>query len=311
MVAFKKKKIEMETLGEFLKGARENFGLTVGEAAHKASMKPKFLEELEDGNFNALPPDVYILGFLRQLAALYKADPELLISQYKKERGIAVHIAQTETGNAGIKRYMEKLVITPKLLTVTLVTGFVAITILYVIWQVLSINKNPSLEIYEPKDRQVIEQSSVTVLGKTDPGMTVTINDQAVFVDSEGNFRTQLGIGPGPKDLVFVAKNKFDKQVSKTISVVGEAQVAAIQQEPLVIMELSATETIEIEYSADGGQKIKETVQAGSSKEIKAVNLVLLSTSNAGATKVVFNNQDLGFLGRKGEKLVDIPFTLK
>jgi cytoskeletal protein RodZ len=309
-VAFKKKKIETETLGEFLASARENLSLSVEEAAQKAAMKRQFLASLEDGDFSKLPPDVYVVGFLKQLAVMYSVDSETLINQYKKEHGIVKHIAKAEIQGPRFKHFIEKLVITPKLLSILLGTGFVVITILYVVWQVLSINKNPSLEIFEPKDRQVIGQSSVTVSGKTDPGMTVTINDQVVFVDSDGNFKTQLGISPGPKDLVFVAKNKFDKQVKRIISVVGEAQ-AALALEPLIVMELKAGERIEVDFSLDGGENFHEIIEAGNSKQIRAMGKIVLSTSNAGETRVIFNNQDLGVLGRKGEKLVDVPFTLK
>jgi cytoskeletal protein RodZ len=309
-MVFQTKKIELETLGEYLAEVRQRLDLSKEEVAERAGFNLKFLSSLENGDFAHLPPDVYVIGFLKQIAVIYSIDADSLIEQYRKERGIAKHITQNTTSPRSFKRYFEKLVITPKLLTLVVGLGFVVLTVLYVVWQVLSINRNPALEIFEPQDRQVVKQSSITVSGKTDPGMTVTINDQTVFVDSEGNFQTQLGITPGPKDLIFTAKNKFDKAVTKTISIVGES-VAYKEpvKEPLVKLELEFTEQVVLNFSIDGSTTTEEIFNAGARKVLTAMNKILISTSDAGATKVKLNDQDLGILGRPNEKLVEVPFT--
>ena len=93
-VLFEQKKLKIETLGEYLKEARSSLNLSLEEIAKKADIHKNFLEFLESGNFNQLPADVYIFGFLKKLAKLYSVEPDLLIEQYKKEKCIQGQISK-------------------------------------------------------------------------------------------------------------------------------------------------------------------------------------------------------------------------
>ncbi|HYV33474.1 MAG TPA: helix-turn-helix domain-containing protein, partial [Candidatus Limnocylindria bacterium] len=218
---FEQKKIQVETLSEYLSSVRHNLNLSINDVSLKTGIKPKFLEDLESGNFMALPADVYVLGFLGQLGQLYSVASDQLILQYKKEKGIQ----QQRTKESGLlnaawhKKYFERLIITPKILSVLAGAAFILVTSGYIIWQVWSINKTPSLNIVSPANNSVIAGAAVDVIGQTDPGISLTINNQNIFVDSKGGFKTQLGLTPGPKEIVIAAKNRFGKAVSRTINV--------------------------------------------------------------------------------------------
>jgi cytoskeletal protein RodZ len=308
-MVFETRKLQNETLSEYLVAVRESLGFTTEEVASRLGMKHKVLLSLETGDYVSLPPDVYVTGLLKKIGTLYSIEPDVIIQQYRKERNIASqHIDTDNRGRYQISALFQKVTVTPRLLTVSVAGLFIAIAIIYIIWQVFSINQQPSLEIFEPKDRQVIKESSVMVFGRTDPGMTVTINDQSVFVDSDGNFRTQLGISPGPKDLVFVARNKFDKFVTARVSVVGE--IGAVSDANVTLL-VQATSPIQVSYEIDNATSVSERIEAGDSKELKARQQIRFSTSDGGATKIVLNNQDLGFLGRPGEPLEGIPFSVE
>jgi len=304
---FEKKKIRIETLNEYLKAIREHLNLSLEEVAEKAGVKNKFLIYLESGQFTMLPADVYVLGFLRKLAQIYGISPEVLIEQYKKEQGIQAQIAKSsKLSKSGLAGLLENLIITPKLVSLAVGVAFVAISVGYIIWQVLSINKTPALEIFEPKDRQMVAGSMVEIKGKTDPGMVVAVNQQNVFVDTNGNFQTQLGISAGPKEFTITAKNKFDKVVTRTISVVGQSQAAAINGK--LELKLNFMAEVVLDYSIDDQVPVNRVLKSGDSITLLAKNKVLVSTSNAGATRAVLNNQPLGVLGRAGESLNNISF---
>ena len=64
-----------------------------------------------------------------------------------------------------------------------------------------------------------------------------------------------------------------------------------------------------ISVTADGREVISATMLAGSTRKITAKNRIVLTTGNAGTTRVFLNNRDLGFLGAEGEVLRDIEFT--
>src|SRR5438309_11368556 len=91
---FEVKKIQLETLSEYLTEARKQSGLSPAEVFQQTGIQPKFLEMLEQNKFYKLPADVYVLGFLRLLGTLYTTDPEMLVNQYKKEQAIARQLEQ-------------------------------------------------------------------------------------------------------------------------------------------------------------------------------------------------------------------------
>ena len=201
---FERKKIQTEILGEYLKSARENLGLSVDEVSKKTGIKLIFLAALENSQFKILPADVYVYGFLRQLAGLYSAAALELINQYKKEKGIALQMTKPRPSGplSWYKGFWGSLVITPKVLTLIAGLAFIILTVAYIIWQVLSINKTPFLKIISPANNSVILGSSLDVSGQTDPSTLVTVNAENVFVNAKGEFDTVVGLTPGRKPLL-------------------------------------------------------------------------------------------------------------
>lgn len=282
-------------------------GLSLDQVSERTGIKLKFLESLEDGNFRQLPPDVYVLGFLRQLAELYSIEEAPLSAQYKKEKNIHTQIEKrAHPSRAWASVYFSRLVVTPKFLSIVLGLLFVVMTLGYIIWQVASINKLPSLEIFEPQDRQVIKDSFVNVRGKTDPDMKVTINSQDVFVDSSGNFKLQLSMEVGPKQLEVTASNKFGKTVTKIISITGTSDVVASSSP--VSLKLGFSENVILSFSIDDAPRQVLDFYKGDTKFLSGQKKIVISTSNAGATTATLNGQNLGSLGRSGEQLSNVPF---
>jgi len=307
-MSFEKKKIQTETLSEYLLAVRENLGLSREEVSRQTGIKLKFLENLESGDFKALPAEVYVLGFLSQLAKFYSVDPSVLNDQYKKEQGIQRHLAKPAglLASSEYKKFLNKIVITPKVLSLFLGVLFVLLTVGYIIWQVWSINKTPGLQILEPANNSVIAGAFVTVRGSTDPGMIVSVNDQNIFVDNNGNFNTQLGLTPGPKEIVISAKNRFDKSVSKTVNITGASPVANSANQ--LALKIDFTAAVSLNFVIDDQAPASLQFAPGDTKTFIARQKILLSTSDAGATHVSLNGQDLGPLGRAKEQLNNIPF---
>lgn len=322
-MVFQTKKLAIDTLGEYLQEIRTDLGLSIKEVAAKTAIAEKYLKDLEAGLFHKLPPDVYIVGFLNKLSAVYNIPCKPVIAQYQKERGILEKVAKPEEKeSSGIKSYFSKLVITPKLLTLTVgITGVVAIVV-YLTASVAAIDKNPSLEIFEPTNGSVIKDGSIKVSGSTEPGTTVVINDQEIFVNGDGKFSVTLGAVPGQKVLDIKAKNKFDRETRSQLLVLvespsavassGSGTVAGASDVALASAEL----TLELKYSkettrtitSDNGSPQKKTVAKGYVEEISAGSEIVLETDDAGSIEATLNDQKLGKLGRNKEKLT-IPFT--
>ena len=310
-MAFERKKIQIDTLGEYLSEIRQRLNLSIKEVSVTTGISEKFIESLEKGDFCKLPADVYAMGFLKQLSLTYHISLGQLIEQYKKEKSIYKHLQKAENSVAQSKasKVFSRIVITPKILSLSGGLFFIGITIFYIVWQVVSLNQAPALEIFEPTFGQVYKTSFVSVKGKTDIGGMVNVNDQPVFVDENGIFQTQIGVNNGPKDVVIVAKNKFENTTKKTISINIEIQNSQLVKGLDLI--LFFTDEVVLKVSTDEGRSVEEVFLKNDKKIIKAKNKIVISTSNAGATEAELNGKKLGLLGRKGEELKDIPFFVE
>lgn len=311
---FEIKKISQETLGEYLFMVRGKLGLSVSEVAQNTGILEKFVVAMEEGKYQVLPPDAYVLGFLKKIAAAYSISCSDLLEQYKKEKGIVEQTARERIViPQGWRSYIEQLSVTPKLISVSVGVLLGAGAFIYVLAQVFSVNRTPALTILSPTSDTVIAGSSIDFKGKTQPGMSVTVNGQNVLVQADGSFETTLGVAPGQKDFRVTATNKFGKERVEEISLrVDEPHVAGdVTEQPSdIVLELQFSKTTTININSDGLALPEETVPAGASKKIVAKQMIELTTSDAGSTQVSYNGKKIGALGKVGQKMT-VPFSNK
>ncbi len=76
----------MESIGEKLKLAREQKGLTHDQVARDTNIAKRYLAALEDEDFAVFPGEPYLLGFLRNYSDYLGLKPEELVSLYRNMR---------------------------------------------------------------------------------------------------------------------------------------------------------------------------------------------------------------------------------
>ncbi len=311
---FKLKKIQQETLGEYLYSIRQDLGLSLEEVAKQTGIFEKFIAALETGKYQQLPPDVYVLGFLKKIADVYNISCTELLEQFKKERNLSEQTARKIVSPAnGFLSVLKNISVTPKLITISAGALLGIGAGLYIIVQVFSVNRTPALTILSPTKDSVVKGSSVEIKGQTEPGITVSVNGQNVLVQPDGSFSSTLSVVPGQKDLHLVATNKFGKSKTENISFkIDQPTVAGevTQQPSELLLELRFTKDTTISIKRDGVSLPEEEVPAGATKKIVAAKDIELTTSDAGNTIARFNDQEFGPLGKKGQALT-IPFSEK
>lgn len=80
----------------------------------------------------------------------------------------------------------------------------------------------PILEIFEPQDGASFSgemQRRLTIKGKTEEGVTVTVNERLAIVDSQGNFSHQLTLEVGENSLKILAIDKAGNKTEKLLRV--------------------------------------------------------------------------------------------
>ena len=308
-MVFETRKVNTETLGEYLKAIRTTFGFSLEEASQRSEVNIKLLSALEKGAMEVLPADVYMLGALKHLANFYQLSERDLIEQYKKERNIAKQITGSKVSAVmRLTNFWKNFVFTPKVLVFATATIFVVFTLIYLFWQVSSINRTPQLSISQPTDQQAISALSVKVTGQTDPGVNVQVNGQEVFVDNQGKFNVNISLAPGPEEIKILAKNRFGKEVLKTVKVFVNIEDVKIQANKLNL-KLNFLGKVTITYSQDGGKTQSQEFKLGSDLEIQAKENIVLSASDGGLVNGELNGQALGILGKKDDILKELIFN--
>ncbi|WP_157151773.1 helix-turn-helix domain-containing protein [Brachyspira sp. SAP_772] len=76
----------METIGQILKNAREKKGLTIEELASSTYIIPKFIKALEDEQFDLLPGEIYVKGFIKNISDKLSLDSDAMIERYNLQK---------------------------------------------------------------------------------------------------------------------------------------------------------------------------------------------------------------------------------
>ncbi|OGE81796.1 MAG: hypothetical protein A3H72_02875 [Candidatus Doudnabacteria bacterium RIFCSPLOWO2_02_FULL_48_8] len=300
---FTQKPVKIDTLGDFLGQYRRKLNLDIRTVSMLTQIKPAYLESLERGEWNKLPAEVYIKGFLKQLSEVYHLPEEALVEQYQKEHGFE------EAPKTEAKRRF-RINLHPKIFILGLSAAAVIVLLVYVGLQIRSVLTPPALEILEPADNVSIAGSSVTVSGKTEVGADVLINNQAVLVDRNGQFNENLTLSAGLNVLEIKAVNKFKRENKRILNVSAEIP----SDKPIADSEINVVlnigpEPAWIYLEADGVVVQRGTMLAGSIKTVSAKKEILLTSANAGSTEVIYNGKNLGKLGREGEVVRNVEFS--
>ncbi len=95
-------------IGETLKKAREERGLTLEEVAEKTKIRHRYLEAIEKENFEIMPGNVYVKGFIRNYARFLGLRPEPLVAlfteRHAQEQPVPETIQVQEERNSRLRR---------------------------------------------------------------------------------------------------------------------------------------------------------------------------------------------------------------
>src|SRR5678815_5721039 len=77
----------MSSVGAYLRGLREQQGLSVDELSRATRVLHHYLEALESDNMASLPAPVFTKGFIRAYCQAIGADPEEALKLYDRSAG--------------------------------------------------------------------------------------------------------------------------------------------------------------------------------------------------------------------------------
>ncbi|MDP2838157.1 MAG: helix-turn-helix domain-containing protein [Candidatus Moranbacteria bacterium] len=297
---FTRKKVESLTLGEKLRKLRSDFRMSLADVSKVTRIQVKYLELLESGEYEKLPADVYVRGFLRSYARYLNVDEQALVRLYERERNIRENLGRKSNKPVTTHSFAPiSIVITSRSVMVGVIVLLVFGAFFYLYQEFKSFAADPELVILEPQHSAVIENTEVVVRGKTDKGAQVSLNNQVVFVDGEGLFSDKLSLQPGINTVEVRTVNRFDKEKTVTFSVdarytpvvpaVTQSQETLAAQETFSLEVIADTLPLVLQVAADGVVVFSGKLAAGETKTFTGNEQVSITTDRGEATFVRLN----------------------
>lgn len=167
-----------------------------------------FLEALASGEFDRLPAAPYVRGYLRQIAPIIDFDPDELWHLYQK---------QAAPKSAGLSdRLPANRFAIPKRKPKQLLFLFV-IAVLVIVYLVVNGSRligQPFLELTGLETETTTSiVPSIILSGAIDPDDTLTINNEIVEIDSNGNFERNYPLEPGFNSVTFRVKRFLGREL--------------------------------------------------------------------------------------------------
>jgi len=322
---FTQKKVHSYTLGEQLKNIRSAGRITLFEVSRETKIPVKYLEMIEEGKYESLPPDVYVKGFLRGYAEFLGADPKKMINLYQRERDIKSNLNGDDKKIAPIRMSNPvRFVITPRIVIASVVALVVLGGVFYIYRQIGRFAAVPRLIVTEPSDGENVEGNSVEIAGFTDKDAKLTINDQPIVVNDKGEFKENVLLQKGINAITISSTNRFEKSVSKMFNIKSDYQtpeLANIESEGKVSGEEDArksgvsvivrADTLPtwLSVEADGNLVYSGTMLPGAVQNFEGEKEVRVTSGKANQTYVRVNGKDEKKLADDPGIVRDILFT--
>ena len=322
---FTQKKVHSYTLGEQLKNFRSEGRVTLQEVSRETKIPVKYVEMLEEGKYEKLPPDVYVKGFLRAYAEFLGVDPRKIINLYEREKDIKINLnGGAEKKPAKKKKKMSNFVITPRIIIAACVALVVVGGFCYLYSQIGRFAAVPRLVIANPANDETIPGNSISISGFTDEDAKLAINGQPILVSDKGEYKEDVLLQSGVNVITVSATNRFNKEVSKTINiksdyrtpelakteenegkVIGEQNV---KKEGVSVVVRADSKPIWLSVESDGNLVYSGTMLPGAVQEFKGEKEVKIASGKANQTFIRVNGKDEKILDSSPGIVRDVVF---
>ena len=303
----------MATLGELLKKEREEAGLNLEKTAQLLRVRQEYLINIEQDNYEKLPPDVYIKGFLKSYATLLDLDEKKVMEVYRNQQGITEEKSLEDESKKvsasggkiiGRKKRFQKWVITPEFFLWGL--GFLVVLTVVVYFLIVSGNfsKAPELVVESPRENETVVQDKITVKGVASEGAKLTLNGQEVSLKEGGQFEAEVVLMQGLNDIKIQAENKFGKITEKSITVrydVFDEENSPLNKKVKMVQLKVDSEPVWVSI-IKGEEEVSETLAAYSEKMLEIDQETKVIVEKANGIYFTENGGDLEIFGEEDEK---------
>lgn len=207
----------MRSFGAVLKEERERHNFTINQLEKETKIKKAYLSALENHQWEQLPEYPIVVGFVRLISSQLGVKQNNLVALLRRD-----YPPTNLTKKITPPREVFLKGVTPKVWGIIVALMFLLMGIGYITYQYIDYNRNPKLILTAPlEDTSVKINTKINIEGQTDADASVFFNNQALYIDKEGIFKTEYIIAETTTILVrAVSRAGKETEVKREVVVV-------------------------------------------------------------------------------------------
>jgi len=197
------KNSQTESLGEKLQKIRVERNISLEQASKDLNIPFKYLEDLENNNLSSLPSQAYLKKILKLYCRYLRLDFSACWRAMKKFK-----VAEAERNRDVNRKYFLSW---PKFIRRMIIILLILAVLFFLVFKIKEIFIAPPLDIIQPTDGLIINQKQIEIIGQSQPEVEVTINNENILVDDQGNFQTTMDLQKGLNLIKITAKKRYSQ----------------------------------------------------------------------------------------------------
>lgn len=209
MAIFTPKKLTPENnWGDELRQARLFRNLKIEEVAKKIHIRKEYLTALEEERLDRLPAGLYGKNFLKDYADFLGLDAKKSLKKLNEK------ISSEQLDDPFSQKIVKKgeFISFPKIVRNILISFGLLICCLYLIFYFKKIVFPPKLEVTQPNQNILAQETLLLVSGETEKEAEIKINGELVLNNHDGFFSQAVNLKKGLNNITITAKKKYSRE---------------------------------------------------------------------------------------------------
>lgn len=112
-----------------------------------------------------------------------------------------------------------------KLLRITITIAVILIVIAYAGYRSLAYLRGPQIYVFQPISGSSIASTTITIIGRVDRVNSLSLNDNPLQVDEQGNFKQTIIVFPGVNIISLEATDQFHRSTKTALQLFGAKEL--------------------------------------------------------------------------------------
>ncbi|MFA5360589.1 MAG: helix-turn-helix domain-containing protein [Candidatus Paceibacterota bacterium] len=202
--------------GEFLKKTRLDKGYSIEKVSEETKILSSIIKDLEDNNYENLPPPVYLKGVINKYAQFLKLDSEKVINFYQQSNGRHLSSGKNDLPpkNRFFIRQSKLFLFIKDFLPKLLKWIFLTLILLYFIYEASFFVLPAKIILYSPAEDITTNQPELKIKGKVIRGKMLFVKGREVSIQENGEFNDAILLNPGLNLIEFRVVNALNRDTS-------------------------------------------------------------------------------------------------